>query len=502
MLKKLALFCALIGMVAIAGSAYAEVQNIRVSGDIEALAVYRSNYDLENDRVIDVDGGDYTADDTDSFLMSIIRLQVDADLTDNVAACVRLANIRDWDTDDHLGDGTAAAAAAGSATADTSSIILDLAYITLKEMLYSPLTLVIGRQELGFGNGLIVGNGLYQDPNNSIKYNDLSPLHGYDAVQAILDYEPLAISLVLAKMQESDDVAGSGRDSDTDLYGVNAAYIFDSYDAEAEAYLFYKRDENYALSVGEMFGSPAYDRTFEDNKVYTAGLRGSLVPLENLTVGGELALQWGEISDQHAGTSGLPLTIDREGLAVNASAAYALPDVKFAPLLGLEYLYVSGEEASPTGDFEAWDPMYRGKVMGSIRDYLENLYETNDGADTSGLTNQHTIKATGSVDLGELVDGLSLDLAYLYYWFDEVPFAGADDEIGDEINVALVYDYTEDVQFGLEGAWFMPGEYYGKTAHTTNTFVGGGIATATDSPTTRTANDTAVSVVGSCKVSF
>ncbi len=497
MTKRIALFCALIGLVAfIAAPAYAEVQNIKISGDIQALGVYRSNYDLEDGKVIFGGGADidsYLAEDNDSFLMSIIRLRVDADLTDNVAACIRLANLRDWD-----GDGT-----------NTSDIILDLANITLKEMLYSPLTLIIGRQELMYGNGLVVGPGLFQDPDNSIEYNDLSLLHGYDAVRAILDYDPWTMDLLLAKITEADDVVTGtleSRDSDVDLYGANLGYRFDQYDAEVEGYLFYKRDPTYGLVVN-VSGSTSDQRTFVENEVYTMGLRGSLVPIENLTLSGEVAGQLGEIRSELDGVTTGPLTKDREALAANVAGKYNFANVRFMPTLGVEYLYLSGEEAGVEGDFDAWDPMYRGKKMSSIRDYLENLYTTNDPADTSGWTNQHTIKAMGSADLGELVDGLSMNLAYLHYWFDEEPIAGADDNIGDEINMKLTYDYTEDVQFALDGAWFIPGDYY-DTVHTANEAVygtGSGLSTSTttaQAATSRVANDTAVSIIGSCKVTF
>jgi len=501
MSRKIALFCALIGLVAfVACPAYAEVQNIKVSGDIQALGVYRNNYDLENKGWINDPGlglapttPNATTEDSDSFFMSVVRLRVDADLTDNVSACVRLANLREWDTINNAAE----------------DIYVDLAYVTLKEMLYSPLTLVIGRQELMYGDGLIVGSGRYDDPDGSINYNDLSTLHGYDAVRAILDYDPWTMDLLLAKMQESDDDAdadvvvddGAGKDSDIDLYGVNLGYKFNQYDAEMEGYFFTKRDENYDLTVPVTgVGSPSNGRTFEENHVYTVGLRGSMVPAANWTLSGEIAGQWGHIKDNEAGPDDNPLERDREALAANVAAGYDFANVRFAPTLGVEYLFLSGEEAGNSGDFDAWDPMYRGKIMGTIRDYLENLYTTNDPADTSGWSKQKTLKVAGGLDLGELVDGLSLDLAYLHYWFDEEPVAGSDDEIGDEINLTLLYDYTEDVQFALDGAWFIPGDYY-DTLHGPVPMELGGIST-NNTLTNRVSNDTAVSIVGSCKVTF
>ncbi|MBN2096884.1 MAG: alginate export family protein [Candidatus Omnitrophica bacterium] len=515
MSKKIALFCALVGaLVLVASPAFAEVQNIKVSGDIQAMAVHRNNYDLEDGRNLISDiakfPSNYPAEDNDSFLMSIARLRIDADLTDNVAACVRLANVREWDAD------TFNTAAGG----DTANIILDLASITLKEMLYSPLTLIIGRQELMYGNGLIVGYGLYQDPNNSIEYNDLSPLHGYDAVQAILDYDPWTLNLLMAKMNEDDEDAldtvntggatdGQDRDTDTDLYGANLGYKFDQYDAEMEGYCFYEVDQNYNLSFRDISNTTL--NTYDENKFWTIGLRGSVVPMENLTLGGEIAGQFGEMLDSNAACASGEAKRDREAMLAYASGKYNFADVRFNPVVGLEYLYASGEEVDNVpsaetqdmGDFEAWHPVYRGKVMGTIRDCLETLYTTNDPADTAGFTNQHTIKAKGSLDLGELVDGLSLNLAYLHYWFAEAPSPNADDDVGDEINMTLTYNYTEDVQFLLDGAWFIPGDYY-DDVHSYQAMAGGGITAegVANAVTLRPSNDTAVSIIGSCKVSF
>ena len=520
MSRKIALFCALLGLVAfVASPAYAEVQNIKISGDIQALGIYRDNYDLENASLPNPTGiglvevKNQGTEDEDSLFMSVVRLRVDADLTDNVSACVRLANLREWDVTDLAGD----------------DIVIDLAYVTLKEMLYSPLTMIIGRQELNYGSGLIVGMGRFQDPTGANTYDDLSPLHGYDAVRAVLDYDPWTLNLVLAKITETDDDAdedlvgidsGAGKDSDEDLYGVNLGYRFDRYDAEMEGYFFAKRDEDWNYTVDTVLadGDATYRRRYEENDVYTIGLRGSCVPIENLTLGAEIAGQFGEIRDDGettfadvavgtdiGGDTSLSQTRDREAFAANVAGEYDFANVRFNPVVGVEYLYLSGEEADQNGDYEAWDVMYRGKIMGTIRDCLETLYTTNDNLDTSGWSNQHTLKLTGGLDLGELVDGLSLDLAYLHYWFAEDPLPGANDDIGDEINFKVVYDYTEDVQFAVDSAWFMPGDYYdrvglgtaekGLRLNTTAANIG-----ATSSG--RVAHDTAVSVIGSCRVIF
>ncbi|MBL7070522.1 MAG: hypothetical protein ISS27_03520, partial [Candidatus Omnitrophica bacterium] len=85
-------------------AAYAEVQNVRVSGDITAMGVYRNNFDLTKNPVSGSAsdyGGAYS--DKRKYLATIARLRVDSDLTDNVSATVRLLNERAWNGDSMYG---------------------------------------------------------------------------------------------------------------------------------------------------------------------------------------------------------------------------------------------------------------------------------------------------------------------------------------------------------------------------------------------------------------
>src|SRR3989338_4817125 len=119
---KLKIFCVLALAVLLAVPAFAEVQNVKVSGDLAARYVVRANYDLDEDNV------GTNADDTDDYLMSTAEVQVDADLTDNVATVVRLVNQRDWNDVD-----ANEVVSAGDVDASQFDVIVDLANVTLKE---------------------------------------------------------------------------------------------------------------------------------------------------------------------------------------------------------------------------------------------------------------------------------------------------------------------------------------------------------------------------------
>src|SRR3989338_7759806 len=135
-------------LTALIGSpAYAEAQNVKVSGSIDAYWFYRENFDLRDNNDVVV-----KKSEADSFYMSVTQVQVAADLTDNVSTVKNIANQRDWNADTFDGVG-----GTGNDAAEYD-IDLDLAYVQMKEIFYSPLTLTIGRQDLWFGRGVIVGN--------------------------------------------------------------------------------------------------------------------------------------------------------------------------------------------------------------------------------------------------------------------------------------------------------------------------------------------------------
>ena len=252
----LILVTALIAGLAI--PAYAEVQNIKVSGDITARFVERGQMDFRTGGATDV-GGDPELvgnryDDVISALLSTVRLRVDADLTENVSAVVRLINERVWSSD--LSEANDSTATAGNASfAQDALVEVDLAYMTLKEFLYEPLTLVIGRQPIRYGTGFIVGD---PDTNQFSEYNhytaggtqvdtivpeDLSSLKAFDAVRAILNYDPMIIDLLYAKINEGVVLgsASTPEHDDVDLLGVNVAYDWGGdKNLASETYVFIK----------------------------------------------------------------------------------------------------------------------------------------------------------------------------------------------------------------------------------------------------------------------
>ena len=451
---------------------FAEVQNVKVSGDVTVRSIYKSDFDLRKATSGNVASG--TADDA-GFVASFARVGVNADLTDNVSTEVGLSNQRLWGY-----EGTAAGA---------GDIDLHSAYITLKEFFYSPLTIKVGLQPLKFGRGLIVGPGLLSDPSGGISSGtaanvdggntaaaggsaagagvgfqgarEYSILNNFSAFRATLDYNPWTIDGIIAKLSETVK-----NNADQTLSGINVGYKFGSYNAEAEGYWFWKTDENWNQTFPTVTGQ-ATGRNFEENDVHTFGLRGSVEPVSKLTLNGEIGYQAGEIRDktQDGGPSPAagtyPLIRDRRAWAFDIDGEYAFETV-YSPTFGLGWIFRSGEEAGNNGRFEAWDPMYTSRYVTAIEDFLggfqaQDIYGTQDPNDTAANTNRNLLRVFGSA---KPLDSLKANLAWVRAWFEERPVAGRSKHAGDEFDFMLNYDYTEDVKLGLLTAWFLPGKYY------------------------------------------
>ncbi len=470
-MKLFRLLCVLALVLVASTMAYAETQSVKVSGDIALRSFARGDYDLDAD---DIEANAGTeSNDWATYLLNTAEVQVDADLTDNVGGTIRLINQRVWGDDNFDSDAagelqtvtangqTLARATNGAGAA--FEVQVDLAYIELKEFLYSPLTLKLGRQDLWFGKGFIVGAN-FLDPSSGIGAGSIYPyeytaITSFDAARATLDYDPWTIDAVFAKIAENSDRS----DDDINLYGVNVGYVFDSYNAEAEAYYWMKQSRNLGGTVaGRVIPLVSANGNVE-NDVHTIGGRGSFDPIEDWTLALESAYQFG----QYLNTDAQVTARDRSAWALDASAEcrYWQDNFAWKPVLGIEYIYYSGEEylgdqgAGTVGKYNGWDPMFRGKFDTAIREF-QNVYYNTAQASTPSFTNQHQVLVTGSV---EPTDSLTASATYGHFWLVE-KFSSvlnlSNQDIGDEVDLQLTWDYTEDVQFNLLSAWFFPGDHW------------------------------------------
>lgn len=430
------MLCLIAAVGFVASPATAAVQNVKVGGDLTVLGFMRE-FDPDNNNQVSAD----RSVDKDEAIASIVRLRVDADLSDNVSTTVRLLNERYW------GEEEFDAAAGQNGNSDVS---IDLAYATFKEFLYSPLTLKVGRQELRYGNAMIVGD---VDTNNVVSgasafggagdNADLSLRKAFDAVRAIFDYNPLVIDVIAAKIVEST----LADEDDRDLYGVNANYAL-SDKTTLEGYWFQRHIDRHGVQ-------PTANLQNKVDQIDTLGTRIATSLRDNLKFGFEGAYQMG-----HAVLSASN-TAKRRAYAFETYLSYEMPNVKYTPTLTAIYAYFSGQKADDNKVVRAWNPMYEDQTWGFIANAQFNQ------------SNLHAASLSGTM---KPADDLTLKGEYWAFWWDK-KFGGRQtitsvrgDAIvmdhrkfaGQEIDVTATYDYTEDVQFSLLSGLLLPGNSFDK----------------------------------------
>ncbi len=440
-MKKL---LALVMVVVMASPAFAAVQNVKVSGSINSNYVNRADFDF--------DGGISGTDYNQSFTYTTSRVAIDADLSDNVSTKIGLVNEMIW----------------GDQTAANQNIDLEYANVTLREMLYSPLTVTIGRQDLNYGNGFLVADGGGASVGGILgAASDLSRTYTYDGVKAVLDYKPLTLDLFYAKTNSNNSDGSSGaQKDDVTLSGVNANYqLGDAMNTVVEGY-FFARVDNSGNNVGAAAEDPKADT------LYVPGLRASTNPVKGLNVGVEGAVQMGNkrISSTNVKRD--------EVFAFQGMASYELPVLEqYKPVASGSYTYVSGDQ-NPTHasgnahgqasseNYTAWDPLFNDQNIGRV---WRSLF---------GYTNLHVaelaISATPVEDVTAKLSwtGLWLDRAYTEGGVPTTtsitlpdggtitPAINSNKELGSEIDADLTYQYTEDVKFGLTVGVFKPGNVF------------------------------------------
>jgi len=346
---------------------------------------------------------------------------VHASLTENVEAMVRLINERVWSTHKGGCDGVEPL----NATERGDIIGLDLAYIKVSDLMAPGLVLTVGRQEIQFGEGLVVGSAYSTDypavvPGSPFA-GDLGLQKAFDAIR--VDYTaagmPLDITAFVATISED----GTNNDDDR-LYGLNVG--FDAADvARVEGY--YVRYENLD------------DGSTAEGDVTTVGIRAT-GDVAGFGLKGEIAKQMGECDD-----------LDNEGWALLLGGSYNLPTEMDANVHANFNLYSGDKDGSSDGDNSEWTTLFPSNVanrIGAINYVLATM--------NNQLTNAQVINIGGGIRPVEKI-GLSLD------WFnvklrEDASWAGTEDEIGNEIDAAIVYDYTEDLSFGLQYGILLAGD--------------------------------------------
>jgi hypothetical protein len=429
--KKLWLVVALATLGGLTGKTFADVQNIRLSGDIRIRGYYLNGEAF--------DGVTDHNDKDASFISERTRVSVEADLEDHVLVVVTLQAEGKW------GDDNASGSDAGAGTGRTNGAInrrwdlgVSEAYVQFNEVFYTPATLKLGRQYLQYGRGLILSSAEQE-------YN-------YDAARLVLDYYPLTIDLVGAELVNNQTFGNTSTHAGaSDLLFVNARYeLSDSAIKDVEAYFGW-------VSQGSSgpIASTRVPPIAGTASPLLIGARADINPLNALQTWIEGAYEFG--ADGTAGSS-------ISAVLFNLGGKFTMKDTQWVPVLNANYTFSSGGgKDSEAGVFRPWFDYaegYNGYVFepaltdihifnlgGSVKPYenttlaLQGYYYLR--ADRDGVTGSNGNVDWGGPSWSTLPSGLKTG-----------------QELGWEGDGILGYDYSKDVRMQLVYGMFIPGGAY------------------------------------------
>ena len=437
MSKRLMIVLALAFVVGITCAAYAEVQNVKVGGDITTLAFDRYRFNLSTD--------DEAIKDQVQGLAAIVNVKVNADLTDAVSVSIVLRNEKVWGKTSTSAVSGAEGETVANGNADLNEY-LAAGFVTMKEFAGQPLTLKIGQMAVKLGNGMIVGdpntNGVSAGPFN-YELADYCPRVAFTGGIAIWDVKPAVLTLGALKVTENS--LHTNRD-DTNTYIANAAFDIAEMTGLSKAIV-----EVYDVLEDNYDDSEVGDQ----GDVNNLGVRFDLTPMENVGVGVEYAYQ----TQQNDAGSGRNDNKAMSDSAFMANVNLGLPDVAMSPVLGVDFARFSRN----------WDPMYESLTPADIA----NVLFPNQNVQLIGLS--AGLKPMD--DVGLKLRYANLRLAKAFTEGDTVPTnwnsndwtMTSKKDLGNELDAYMTYDYTSDVQFGLKLGYFKPGKAFHednrKTAH-------------------------------------
>jgi hypothetical protein len=418
-MKKFAVsFVAL--MMGVAGSSFAAVNDIKVSGSVDTHAVSR-NLDLGSKGTV----GGTEVKDAESFVGAVTKLGFDADLTENVAAKIQLVNERYWGQAEDAGN---------------TDLDINLSYVQFSKMFDMPLTATLGRQNLVLGRGLILsntGDGVGYGALGSSVAPNLTPRNGLDGINLV--YAATDALSIDAFYFNAGENSLNVKDDQTHA-GINATYTF------ADETLV----EGYA--VHSRLNTDGNDTQSKGDYLTTYGARAQGLVGDSFLVFGEGAYQAGDGAAAPAGR--------RAAYMIDLGGELRLNKEKNAKI-GAEYQYTSGNKADSGDTNEGWNELLETYSWGETADYFV------DGGNVQG------IKLTGTYNIRE-----DMTLSALYSYMAKVVNDGttqltgwngnqydmtnavSDKDLGQGLDLAVNYAYTEDVNFGLVNSYFFPGQAF------------------------------------------
>ena len=454
--------------------AHGELQNIEIGGKIEIYGAWYS--DVYEPRIMPqripavflplrAIGPNGTASairagdrgNTAQFFEQRTRLHVAAEFSDDVRAFIEFDSIDTWGEDFRSDYITGADARA--ATADDVEVFQ--AYFEADRLFDTSLRLRMGRQEMVFGSGWLVGCDCGPDPFTGLSF---------DAIRLTCSLDVWTIDAWWAKVAERTLIE---EDGDTNFYGIYATYT-GLPSVELDAYWLYVRDAaaindtNFIAPLEwaeDILGLDDYDVT----NLHTVGVRAA-GQAGALDFEAEAAYQWGEADSVGALFVRNGLLYGDDGARYDSWAGhgeigYTVAGLRYTPRVYLGGSYYGGEDHRDTSFREWVNPFSKPQASVSFNrmftswmedDLIDASAKSNFWKAYLGLTAAPTdaievdlrvtyLEAVAPFDLpvSFSVGDLAIPIApALPFWTER----GAKD-IGWQAAIVVAYQYSEDLGF-------------------------------------------------------
>jgi len=386
-------------LVGLTASAFAELRDAEVNGSVRVRGTWVGSPGFDSDN-----------NDTD-VVEQRTRLGVEATFTDDVSAFIELQMSNTW------GDDMAREGAAGGFVSSwnggyyngygmsngfggSESVDVYQAYIQADDMLEYPVSMRIGRQEMSYGTELLIGD-------RDFFQNGLS----FDAVKLMYEDGDLAVDLWWSKLVE---LGTQQSDADTDFYGIYGTYSGVE-DMIIDAYVLLVRQ----------------GATAETDNQYTVGARAAGALLDTgIDYNVEVARQFGEDG----------MGDDYEGWLLDLLLEYAI-EAEYDPAVFAGYTFSTGDGSATDSDNERFTfPFTDNHARWGYSDAV-------------GLGNMNVIKIGGSMCPTDKLTVIAQALWFLAHEDEDTVLgytsSSNDDNVAQEVDLSLVYDYTEDLQFEM-----------------------------------------------------
>jgi hypothetical protein len=430
----------------LASKTFADVQNIRLSGDIRIRGYFLDSTGVQSTGEDNLSGTEAQYKSNDSFIAQRTRVSVEADLEDHVLVVVTLQAEGKWgdDNQNYYADAGAGSQQSYGAISRRWEVGVAEAYVQFNEVFYTPATLKLGRQYLQYGRGLILSS--------------VEQEYNYDAARLVLDYYPLTIDLVGAELVNNQSFGGQPSHAGAnDLLFVNARYeLSDSAIKDVEAYFgWVSQSQNTLLSVSRV------PPTSAGSSPLIVGLRADINPVDALQTWAEAAYEFGANGGNAGDTIGAFL--------LNAGGKFTFKDVQWVPVLNGNFIYASGGgKGTDTGvgnaQFRPWFDYADGYNGYLFMPALTDIAIFNLGASVKPYENT-TLSVQGYYYLKADKSGIAgsngnVDWGGPSWATLSADNTGIDQDLGWEIDGILGYDYSKDVRAQLVYGVFLPAEAY------------------------------------------